>query len=93
MSLRTPRLVLRAWRASDRAAFASLNADPEVTWDLGGPLTAAQSDAKFDRYRATFERHGFTRWAIDDAQGNFVGYAGVLPSPPGHVLGPHAEIG
>jgi len=70
-----------------------LNADPEVTWDLGGPLDRGRSDAKFDRYVATFERHGFTRWTIDDMRGTFVGYAGLMPSPPGHVLGPHAEIG
>jgi RimJ/RimL family protein N-acetyltransferase len=91
--LRTPRLVLRAWRENDRAKFAALNVDPEVTWDLGGPLDEAQSDTKFDRYRATFDRHGFTRWAIEDAQETFVGYAGLMPSPSGHVLGPHVEIG
>ena len=59
--LRTSRLILRPWRESDRAAFAALNADPKVTWDLGGPLDRSQSDAKFDRYVATFERHGFCR--------------------------------
>jgi RimJ/RimL family protein N-acetyltransferase len=85
--------VLRAWRESDRSKFASLNADPEVTSDLGGPLDRSQSDAKFDRYAATFGRQGFTRWAIEDQQDHFVGYAGIMPSPPGHVLGPHVEIG
>jgi RimJ/RimL family protein N-acetyltransferase len=54
----TERLRLRTWRESDRDAFAMLNAAPEVTWDLGGPLDRTESDAKFDRYVATFERHG-----------------------------------
>jgi RimJ/RimL family protein N-acetyltransferase len=91
--LRTSRLTLRSWREDDRAAFAALNADPEVTEDLGGPLRRADSDAKFDRYRVTFDRHGFSRWAIDDPRGLVVGYAGVMPSPAGHPLGPHADIG
>jgi RimJ/RimL family protein N-acetyltransferase len=92
-ALRTARLTLRPWREQDRLAFASLNADPEVTWDLGGPLSRSQSDAKFDRYRATFERCGLSRLAIEDPQQDFVGYAGVMLSAPGHPLGPHLEIG
>ena len=93
MILRTPRLVLRQWREADRDSFAALNADPDVAWDLGGPLSRAESDAKFDRYVATFARHGFARWAIEDAEGRFAGYAGVMPSSPDHTLRPHAEIG
>ena len=70
-----------------------LNAASEVTWDLGGPLDRTASDAKFDRYVAAFNRHGFCRWAIEDSDGQFLGYAGVMPSRSGHPLGPHAEIG
>jgi len=91
--LKTSRLVLRQWRAEDRTVFAALNADPEVTWDMGGPLTRVQSDAKFDRYVSAFERHGFGRWAIEDPDGLVAGYAGIMPSPPDHPLGPHVEIG
>lgn len=93
MILKTPRLVLRPWREADREDFAALNADPEVAWDLGGPLSRRESDAKFDRYVATYARHGFARWAIEDGDGRFVGYAGVMPSSPGHSLRPHVEIG
>lgn len=93
MILNGARLTLRRWRETDRDAFAALNADPEVTWDLGGPLDRAQSDAKFDRYVATFERYGFCRWALQDSQQHFQGYAGVMPSPPDHPLGPHVDIG
>jgi len=93
LTLRTPRLTLRSWHAKDRAAFAQLNADPEVARDLGGPLTRAESDAKFERYVATFARHGFSRLAIEDSQRRFIGYAGVMPSRQDHPLGPHAEIG
>jgi RimJ/RimL family protein N-acetyltransferase len=91
--IRSDRLMLRNWRESDRDAFAALNAAPEVTHDLGGPLNRGQSDAKFDRYVAAFDRQGFCRWAIEDSDGQFLGYAGVMPSRPGHPLGPHADIG
>ena len=91
--IRSDRLMLRNWRESDRDAFAALNAAPEVTQDLGGPLNRGESDAKFDRYIAAFERHGFCRWAVEDSDGQWLGYAGVMPSRPGHPLGPHADIG
>ncbi len=93
MEIRSERLTLRSWRESDRAAFTALNNTPEVTQDLGGPLDRARSDAKFDRYVTTFEKHGFCRWALEDADGKFLGNAGVMPSRPQHPLGPHADIG
>jgi len=91
--LRTARLTLRPWREADRPAFAALNADPEIAADLGGPLPRDASDAKLDRYRATFERIGFSRLVIEDSRQAFIGYAGVMPSTPDHPLGPHTEIG
>ena len=91
--LRSARLTLRRWRETDRDGFAALNADPDMTWDLGGPLDRSQSDAKFDRYVAAFEKHGFCRWALEDTQQLFLGYAGVMPRPADHPLGPHVDIG
>ena len=61
--------------------------------DAGGPLDREQSDAKLDRYAAVFNQHGFSRWAVETLEGEFLGYAGVMPSRPAHPLGPHAEIG
>lgn len=91
--LRTSRLTLRPWWDADREPFAALNADPEVARDLGGPLDRSQSDAKFDRYVATFKWHGYCRWAIEDSRQLFLGYSGAMPSAPDHPLGPHVEIG
>ena len=71
-----------------------MNADPEVMSDLGGPIGRAASDEKLDRYRAGFETHGFSRWAVEDGQGQFLGYAGICHRDRAdHPLGPHNEIG
>ena len=40
-TLRTTRLILRPWRDQDVAAFAALNADPEVMAEMGGPRSRA----------------------------------------------------
>jgi RimJ/RimL family protein N-acetyltransferase len=70
-----------------------MSSDPEVMADLGGPHDRAKSDAKFDKYLSTYESHGFSRWVVEDLESRFLGYAGVMPAPPGHPLGPHVEIG
>jgi RimJ/RimL family protein N-acetyltransferase len=93
MTIETSRTRLRCWQDSDRNAFAAMHADPEVMLDAGGPLDRSASDAKFDRYVAAFEQYGFTRWAVESLDGGFLGYAGIMPSPPAHPLGPHIDIG
>jgi RimJ/RimL family protein N-acetyltransferase len=93
MTIETSRTRLRCWQDSDRHAFAAMHADPEVMADAGGPLDRSASGAKFDRYVAVFEQYGFTRWAVENLDGGFLGYAGIMPSPPAHPLGPHIDIG
>jgi len=70
-----------------------MNAHPEVMLDLGGPISRAASDAKLDRYVAAFNRYAFCRWAVESRDGDFLGYAGVMPSRQDHPLGPHSAIG
>jgi len=91
--IETQRLRLRAWREHDRNAFAALNADPDVSRDLGGPLGRNASDAKLDRYIGAFNRLGFCRWAVETRAGDFLGYAGVMPVGATHPLGEHHDIG
>ena len=93
MIIETPRLKLRDWQSADREPFVIMHRHPEVMADAGGPLDRPEIDAKFDRYAAAFDQYGFTRWAIERADGTLLGYAGLLPSRPSHPLGPHADIG
>jgi RimJ/RimL family protein N-acetyltransferase len=92
--IETPRLILRPWRDADRAAFAAMNADPEVMHDFPAPLSRAESDAKLDRYQANIERLGYGRWLIERREdGAFLGYTGIMPVFDDHPCAPGQEIG
>ncbi|QYG95607.1 GNAT family N-acetyltransferase [Iamia sp. SCSIO 61187] len=94
--MRTQRLVLRRWRDEDREPFAALNADPEVTATLAGPLTRVESDALVDRIEACFAEHGFGLWAVDAldaATAGFVGFVGLWPVSFTAPFTPAVEVG
>jgi hypothetical protein len=77
--LQTARLNLQPWREHHRDGVAAVHADPIVMADLGGPISRAASHAKFDRYSAAFAQHGVSRRAVEDRDGCFLVYAGVMP--------------
>jgi RimJ/RimL family protein N-acetyltransferase len=93
----TERLLLRAWRSSDRAPFAELNADPEVMRFIGEglPLTRAQSDALLYTIEAHWSEHGYGLWCAaprEDPE-RCVGFVGLaIPSFLPAVL-PAVEVG
>ena len=93
----TEHLVLRAWRPTDRAPFAAINADPEVMRFIGDgrPLTRAQSDHLLEAIQGHWTEHGFGLWCAasredPDACLGFVGLA--VPSFLPAVL-PAVEVG
>jgi len=93
MELRTERLVLRRWRPEDRAPFAALNADPEVTRYLGTPLDRDESDALAAKADASFDLHGYGLWAVEVVGGEpFVGFVG-LALQEGFPFSPAVEVG
>ncbi|MEZ5227483.1 MAG: GNAT family protein [Acidimicrobiales bacterium] len=62
--IRSDRLILRPWRSADSSDVDTMNADPEVMADAGGPPSRAASDAKLERFRGVWLEHGITRWVV-----------------------------
>lgn len=91
--IKTDRLRLCPWRDDHRERFATLHADKEVMADLGGPIDRAKADAKLGKYIEAHETHGFGRWAVEDKEGRFLGYTGVMARVEKEPLGFHREIG
>ena len=92
--LRTERLLLRPWRASDRPAFAQINADSRVVECLPGVMTRDESDAMVDRIEAHIERHGFGLWAVEvPGQVEFIGFIGLAIPTFEAPFTPCVEIG
>jgi RimJ/RimL family protein N-acetyltransferase len=90
MEIRTQRLILRRWRATDRAPFAALNADPEVMEHFPGPMTAEASDAFVDRIEAFWEQNGYGRFAVEvPGEAECIGFVGIqrLPFLPKDEIG------
>lgn len=84
-TLRTERLVLRAWREEDKVPFAVLNGDAEVMEFFPSTLTREQSDQMVDVLAAAWERRGYGLWAVERIDtGSFIGFVG-LSSPTWHA--------
>lgn len=92
--IRTERLLMRRWHASDRAPFAAMNADPEVMRHFPRPMTREESDAFVGRIEARFEEQGFGLWALVPLGGDgFLGYTGLNPMPEGVPGAGGMEVG
>ncbi len=92
--LRTERLYLRRWRATDRPPFAALNADPRVMEHFPAPLSPEESEALILRIESHFEQHGFGVWAMEiTGTVPFAGFIGIsIPRFEAHFT-PRVEIG
>jgi RimJ/RimL family protein N-acetyltransferase len=92
--LATERLLLRGWRASDREAYAELNADPAVREFFPERLTRAQSDAQIAVFTDHFAQHGFGMWALElVATGELIGFTGMDLATYDAHFAPAIEIG
>ena len=78
--LSTRRLVLRGFLDTDVEPLADMNADPEVMRYLGGARARDWSAATIDRCRAQWDRLGYGRFAIEDAESHaFLGWVTIEP--------------
>jgi RimJ/RimL family protein N-acetyltransferase len=92
--LRTPRLLLRRWRDTDRRPFAALNADPLVMEHFPAPLRPNESDDLVDRIEAGFEERGWGLWAVEvPGTTSFAGFVGLNPATFDAPFTPTVEVG
>src|SRR5262245_1730750 len=94
ITLRTPRLILRAWRDADVDGFAAMFGDPPVMEFLPAPRDRAAIEAIVGRVRAHFAQHGFGWWAAElKATGEFIGFIGLSHVPFEAHFTPAVEVG
>jgi RimJ/RimL family protein N-acetyltransferase len=92
--LRTERLLLRRWRASDREPWAALNADPETMHMLPAPLTRDEADAMIDLMEAKFGEQGYGLWAVEvPGVADCIGFVGLNPTSFDAFFTPAVEVG
>jgi len=92
--LRTERLLLRQWKVSDLAPFAEMNADPEVTEFLQGPMSRERSNKMVDRIVDSFTWRGFGLWAVEVVDGpEFIGFVGLWDAFFEAPFTPAVEVG
>jgi RimJ/RimL family protein N-acetyltransferase len=93
-SIRTDRLLLRAWRGDDRGPFARMNADARVSRYLVGPITASDSDELIERVETCWRDRGYGLWAAERRDtGCFIGYVGLWPAVFDAHFTPAVEVG
>ncbi|MEM9516945.1 MAG: GNAT family N-acetyltransferase [Actinomycetota bacterium] len=92
--IRTNRLALRRWRATDLPLFAALNADPAVMEFMPKLLTRAESDAFVERISSSFDERAYGLWAVEVADsGAFVGFTGLSAALFEAPFTPAVEVG
>lgn len=94
MERRTERLILRAWRAADRAPFAALNADPIAMEHFPSTMSRDESDAFVDHIDAALRERGWGLWAVEVAAGaTFIGFVGLNEARFEAPFTPAVEVG
>ena len=92
--IRTERLVLRQWQKSDLAAFALLNADPEVMRYFPALLSRSESDAIALRCQDLIAERGWGFWAAQELETKtFIGFMGLHIPAAALPCSPCVEIG
>jgi 3-dehydroquinate dehydratase/shikimate dehydrogenase len=93
-TLRTERLCLRAWRESDLALFAALNADPKVMEYFPSTLSREQSDGLVRRIEENMALRGYGFWAAELLETKaLIGFIGLNDVPDAMPFAPGVEIG
>ncbi len=94
ITLRSARLLLRPWLATDVAPFAELNADARVMEFFPQTLDRAQSAALAAKLQSQIESNGYGLWAVEiPGEIAFAGFLGLQAVPLDLPFAPAMEIG
>ena len=94
IEFKTRRLALVAWQDRHRAPFAEMNRDPQVMRYFPALLTAEQTQAGIDVWKAQFEEKGWSNWAVElQDTGEFIGFIGLSVPRRQLPCSPCTEIG
>ena len=94
LTLRTERLLLRAWRDEDKAPFAALNGDPVVMGHFPSTLTREESDLMVERIGVRFAETGLYLWAVEVVGSDpFIGFVGLSAPTFEAPFTPCVEVG
>jgi RimJ/RimL family protein N-acetyltransferase len=92
--LRSERLLLRRWQASDLDPCAEMNAEPQVVEYLPRPYSRAESAAFIAQMEHSFDERGYGLWALElIGLAPFVGCVGLLEVRGELPFAPAVEIG
>ena len=94
VEIRTPRVLLRAWKETDRDAWALMNADAAVRQYFPTVLTREDADGEFERISGTVRQRGWGMWALEiPGKHAFAGFVGLNPPAYEAIWQPAVEIG
>jgi RimJ/RimL family protein N-acetyltransferase len=94
LSLGTPRLVLRPWRASDLGPLFEINGDADSMRHFPSVMSRGESDAWAARLQAHIDAHGWGFWVVEERGGApLVGVVGLMTIPWQARFTPAVEIG
>lgn len=94
ISLKTERLLLRRWKASDLPSLVAMNQDPEVMEFIGPVLSEGESRAMIKRADKTWAEYGYGRFAVELADTHeLVGFIGLAQCKFESHFTPAVEIG
>ncbi len=79
-TLRTPRVTLREFNASDLEVLVKLMGDEDQMSLYLRPRTRDETNAWLDRHISLYQEHGYGLWLIEkNVGGHFLGYCGIRP--------------
>ncbi|WP_271855739.1 GNAT family N-acetyltransferase [Patiriisocius marinus] len=96
--LKTERLGLRLWKASDYFPFAEICADLEVMKHFPNVLKKEEAFSLITRFNLHYEKEGYTYFAVDilETKSNlpvFIGFTGIMKQTYESPFTPNVDIG